>query len=181
MLPNPPAMLDESERKLYTLLALRELGSCNDLQLLYFMVDNEIMTYFDLSLALPELVNEGHAARLSGAAGILYQITDAGKETLSFFVNRLPHSKATQIIAAAPDWREKCMSEKQFPAQVIHLPGGACVAQLRLMEENLPALSLDIPLPDRATADRIVRLWPQRAGDIYRYLMSILDDSEEKP
>ena len=64
---------------------------------------------------------------------------------------------------------------------MIHLPGGACVAQLRLMEENLPALSLDIPLPDRATADRIVRLWPQRAGDIYRYLMSILDDSEEKP
>ena len=28
MLPNQPALLDETDRKLYTLLALRELGGC---------------------------------------------------------------------------------------------------------------------------------------------------------
>ena len=59
MLPNQPALLDETDRKLYTLLALRELGGCTHTQLLYFMFENDIMSYFDLALALHELVDEG--------------------------------------------------------------------------------------------------------------------------
>ena len=51
MLPNQPALLDETDRKLYTLLALRELGGCTHTQLLYFMFENDIMSYFDLALA----------------------------------------------------------------------------------------------------------------------------------
>ena len=50
MLPNQPALLDETDRKLYTLLALRELGGCTHTQLLYFMFENDIMSYFDLAI-----------------------------------------------------------------------------------------------------------------------------------
>ena len=63
MLPNQPALLDETDRKLYTLLALRELGGCTHTQLLYFMFENDIMSYFDLALALHELVDEGQLVR----------------------------------------------------------------------------------------------------------------------
>ena len=78
MLPNAPAMLTESEGKLFTLLTLRELGSCSHLQLLDFMTEYGIMSYFDLALALPALVNEGQAARISHPFDNLYTITEAG-------------------------------------------------------------------------------------------------------
>ena len=180
MLPIPPAMLDKSDRKLYTLLALRELGSCSHMQLLYFMVENDIMTYFDLSLALHELVNEGHAAKIAHPADSLYQITDAGREALSFFVNRLAHSKTTLICEKAPAWRERFDAEKQYAAKVIQNPGGEYVAQLRLVDGTTSILSLDIPAPERRLADQFVNAWPAHAGEIYHYLMNTLGE-EGKP
>lgn len=180
MLPIPPAMLDEQDRKLYTLLALRELGSASHLQLLYFMVENDIMTYFDLSLALPELVNEGHAAKVAHPADSLYQITDAGMEALSFFINRLAHSKVQLIREKAPAWRERFNAEKQYSAKVIQNPGGEYVAQLRLVDGNAAVLSLDIPAPERKLADQLAKAWPAHAGEIYLYLMNTLGNSEEK-
>ena len=174
MLPNQPAMLDETDRKLYTLLALRELGSASHLQLLYFMVDNDIMTYFDLSLALHELVDEGQAAKIAHPADSLYQITEAGRETLSFFVNRLAHSKATLICREAPAWRERFAAEKQFSAKVVQQPGGEYVTQLRLVDGSAVALSIDIPSPERRLADQLAAAWPRHAGEIYQYLMDTL-------
>ena len=118
MLPLPHAMLDEQDRKMYTLFALRELGSCTHMQLLYFMFENDIMTFFDLSLALGELVDEGHAAKLAHPADSLYTITEAGLETLGFFAKRMPHSKVKRITDAAPAWRERFNREKQFVSKV---------------------------------------------------------------
>lgn len=177
MLPFPPAMLDEQDRKLYTLLALRELGSASHMQLLYFMVENDIMSYFDLSLALHELVNEGHAAKIAHPADSLYQITDAGLEALSFFVNRLAHSKVQLICEKAPAWRERFNTEKQYSAKVIQNPGGEYVAQLRLVDGTTTVLALDIPAPERKLADRFAEAWPQKAGDIYQYLMNTLGEA----
>ena len=102
MLPNQPALLDETDRKLYTLLALRELGGCTHTQLLYFMFENDIMSYFDLALALHELVDEGQLVRTNHPLDYLYAPTSAGLETLSFFINRLPHSKVVLICDRAP-------------------------------------------------------------------------------
>ena len=78
MLPNQPALLDETDRKLYTLLALRELGGCTHTQLLYFMFENDIMSYFDLALALHELVDEGQLVRTNHPLDYLYAPTSAG-------------------------------------------------------------------------------------------------------
>ena len=78
MLPIPPALLDERERKLYTLLALKELGSCTHTQLLYFMVENDIMSLLGPALASPGRGNGGRSATMAQPAGIRYEITGAG-------------------------------------------------------------------------------------------------------
>lgn len=180
MLPIPPALLDETDRKLYTLLALRELGSCSHSQLLYFMVENDIMSYFDLSLALHELVNDGQAARIAHPADSLYQITEAGMETLDFFTGRLAHSKVTLIREQAPAWRERFAIEKEYSAKVVQNPGGEYVAQLRLVEGTYTALSIDIPAPERRLADHLAEAWPRHAGEIYQFLMNTLGEEPKE-
>ena len=180
MLPNQPAMMDESERKLYTLLALQELGSCTHMQLLYFMFENDIMTYFDLALALHELVSEGQAAKIPGPADNLYEITAAGREALSFFINRLAYSKVTLIRAQAPAWRERFARERQFAGKVSQSPSGEFVAHLQLLDGNAALLTLDIPAPEHKLADRIVKVWPQCAGDIYAHIMKTLGEAQQE-
>jgi len=180
MLPNPPALMDASERKLYTLLVLQELGCGTHLQLLYFMVDNGIMSYFDLALALGDLVDEGLAAKVVKLNDCQYQITEAGREALSFFINRLPHSKCEKIREAAPAWRERFARERQFAGSVSQNPGGEYVAHLELRDGDSTALSLDIPAPERRLAERLVQAWPECGEAVYRHLMNALAEAQEK-
>ncbi|HPA61307.1 MAG TPA: hypothetical protein PLS01_07050, partial [Clostridia bacterium] len=55
----PQYRLGEMERKLLTLQALQTLGSCNNLQLIAFMSENDLMNYFELQLSLYELTQRG--------------------------------------------------------------------------------------------------------------------------
>ena len=163
MLPSQPPMLEESERKLYTLLVLRELGSSTHLQLLQFMVENKIMSYFDLTLALYELVSEGHVSKINGAADSLYQITEAGNEALGFFINRIPHSKAELIHREAPIWRRRIDTEKSISSQIIQNSGGEYVAYLKLTDGQYTMLKIEIPVPEYQMAKTISESWHNRA------------------
>lgn len=178
MLPNQPALLDQTDRKLYTLLALRELGGCTHTQLLYFMFENDIMSYFDLSLALHELLEDGHLARTDHPLDYLYAPTPAGLETLSFFINRLPHSKVTLICDQAPAWKQRFQREKQYAAKVTQNTSGEYVIRLRLVEGNVARLSIDLPVPEHAMAEQMARRWEGCADDIYRRLISRLSEDQ---
>ena len=178
MLPLPHAMLDESERKLYTLLALRELGSCTHMQLLDFMFENDIMTSFDLSLALHELVDEGHAAKIAHPADSLYTLTEAGQEMLTFFANRIPHSKMQLILQSAPAWRERFLREKQFVAKTTQNQSGEYLLQLKLVESDSPIMSIDIPLPEHSLAMQMEKQWQKHAAEIYQFILTKLGGGE---
>ena len=172
MLPNQPALLDETDRKLYTLLALRELGGCTHTQLLYFMFENDIMSYFDLALALHELVDEGQLVRTNHPLDYLYAPTSAGLETLSFFINRLPHSKVVLICDRAPAWKQRFQREKQYAAKVAQNASGEYVVQLNLVEGNVARLSIDLPVPEHAMAERMARIGGVNIKELGRQLFS---------
>lgn len=179
MLPIPLPLMDERDRRLYALLMLRELGSCTHMQLLHFAFENDIMSYFDLSLALTDLVDAGTAARTAHPADSLYVITPAGLEQLSFFASRLPNSKVTLIKESAPPWKERFQREKQFVAKLTQSPSGEYMVHLRLTDGNDTMLSIDIPVPERSLADRMAANWPERAGELYQRMM--LELGEGRP
>ena len=177
MLPNPPPMLDPLDRKLYTLLSLRELGGCTHLQLLSFLVENDVMSDFDLSLALHELVDEGGASVIGSKDKSVFSITEAGLETLSFFLNRLPHSKVEQLRQNAPAWRERQENERMCPAEVIRLENGGCVARLSLLDGDGTLMTLEIPSPDRHTARQLAAVWPRHAAELYQTIIQTLGEA----
>ena len=51
----PQHRLGEIERKMLTLYSLKQLGECGNLQLIAFMLECDIMNYFDLQTALFDL------------------------------------------------------------------------------------------------------------------------------
>lgn len=60
-----------------------------------------------------------------------------GLETLSFFINRLPHSKVVLICDRAPAWKQRFQREKQYAAKVTQNASGEYVVQLNLVEGNV--------------------------------------------
>ena len=88
----------------------------------------------------------GKLARTNHPLDYLYAPTSAGLETLSFFINRLPHSKVVLICDRAPAWKQRFQREKQYAAKVTQNASGEYVVQLNLVEGNVARLSIDLPV-----------------------------------
>ena len=89
----------ESEQKLLILLALRCLGGVTQLQLLRFMVEEDVMNYFVLQLNLCELEEMGQVRVCHHALGSLYELTEQGRYTLDSFDSHIPASRRQALEA----------------------------------------------------------------------------------
>lgn len=178
MLPSSPPIMDELDRNLYTLLSLSELGGCTHLQLLQFVVENQLMTYFDLTLALYELTKAEHVTKEENPIDGIYLITESGQKTLSFFIHRLPHSKIKLIHDTAPFWRRQFDSEKAHPAQISQKENGEYSALLRLFDGKSILMQLELSFPEYQMAKQMTEAWPEHAGEIYRHLIDTLGETK---
>lgn len=166
--------ISDVENKLLLLFSVDNLGSVTNLQLLQFMVDNSLMDYITLQLALGELVEAGQLALTPHALGPLYSLTDKGRQALALFGRRVPNSRRMVIGEAAAQWRERFVREKNVLADFRRLGEADYGLTLRLLENGLILLRLDIHLPARNMADLFSRRWPGRAQAIYQMVMDRL-------
>lgn len=114
----------ESEQKLLILLALRCLGGVTQLQLLRFMVEEDVMNYFVLQLNLCELEEMGQVRVCHHALGSLYELTEQGRYTLDSFDSHIPASRRQALEAGAARWKAQFRAEQQNQADAIPMKGG---------------------------------------------------------
>ena len=165
-----------TEQKLVTLYALDRLGPTTAVQLLRFMVENELMDYIALQLSTAELDEMGLLRKLPHALGALYAPSAQGYEALKLFHSRIPHSRATRIDEIAPEWKRRFREEKQVLADFETTPSGEYVAHLQLFEGELPLFDARVSLPTREQASRFCRRWPQAANELYAHFMQVLGE-----
>jgi hypothetical protein len=179
MSPIPERRVDETEGKLLALYALDRLGTSTGQQLLQIMADNDIMNYFDLQLILGDLCASGQAARTPHPADCMYELTDAGREALAMFMRRLPNSRMEQIRDSAVAMGVRFQREKQLVARSEQAPGGEYTLTLQVVEERAPVLSLRLSLPTNEMAQRFLKSWESKAGDIYGYIYRTLGEGAQ--
>jgi len=163
-----------TEQKLVTLYALDRLGPATALQLLRFMVENELMDYIALQLSTAELDEMGHLRKLPHPLGTLYAPSSKGYEALQLFRSRIPYSRAELIDGIASEWKQRFREEKHVLADWKATPSGEYLAHLRLLEGELALLDIRISLPSREQADRFCQRWPQAACGLYTQMMHVL-------
>lgn len=168
-----------TEQKLVTLYALDQLGPTTALQLLRFMVENELMDYIALQLSTAEMDEMGLLRKIPHELGALYAPSAEGYETLELFKKRIPHSRITCIDQAAPAWKQRFRHEKQVLADWVETPGGEFQVRLKLMESELPLLDMTLSLPTREQANTFCARWPEAASELYALLMRTLGEESE--
>lgn len=168
--------ISDVENKLLLLFSINQLGNVTNLQLLQFMVDNDLMDYITLQLALGELIEAGQLSLTTHTLGELYSLTDKGKEALRLFERRVPNSRRVAIRSRAVQWRARFFREKTLLADFQKLEENDYLLTLQLLENNLSLMCLDLHLPARNMADLFSRRWPDRAQDIYQGIVAKLSN-----
>ncbi|NLE69737.1 MAG: DUF4364 family protein [Clostridiales bacterium] len=174
----PQYRLGEVERKLLTLYALRELGPCNNLQLIAFMTENDLMNYFDLQLALYELAQRGQVLKEPVCGDERYTITPEGEQATELFVSRLGESALVKLRAAVPDFSERMRKERELFAQISHESRNEYHAQMGIAEGGMQLLRLDLSLPTAELADRFRAAWAENAREIYDFIINRLSGED---
>ena len=98
----PKRQRPETECRLIVLLLLSELPEATDTFLLRCCSDGELLSYFELMPALSSLTREGQTARRMDGTSWRYSLTQAGRETLSLFLSRIPESDRQTVRSLLP-------------------------------------------------------------------------------
>lgn len=174
----PKPRLGQTERMLLTLYALKELGPTSNLQLIAFMVEGDLMNYFDLQAALFDLCQRGQVIREALPGDDRYSISQEGLEALSLFYGRVAEGQLSIIHELAPAFKAKLQEAFEKPASISHAGRNEYHAQLGLREGGLDLLRLDFSLPTAELADRFCKAWPAKAQQIYELLLDALSGEE---
>ncbi len=176
----PMRHVTETEARLETLYALDLLGASSAAQLLEFMVENDLMNYFDLQLALYALCEGGQTAQSNENGAERYSLTDAGRETLALFGNRIPATAKGVIDISAAPWREHFKNAEAVAASTGKTEHGEYTAKLQIFEKGAAIMTLEIAFPSEELAAHTKRCWPSKAGAVYKAIMRAMAE-EAKP
>lgn len=174
----PQYRLGELERKLLTLYALSELGPCNNLQLIAFMTENDLMNYFDLQTALYELTQRGQVLKEPVRGDERYTITPEGEQAIGLFVSRLGESALLKVQEAVPAFAEQMRRERELFASISHESRNEYHAQMGIADSGLTLMRLDLSLPTAELADRFRAAWADNAREIYDFIIKRLSGED---
>lgn len=157
----------DSEQKLVILYALERLGTITSMQLLQFLVEEDLMNYFVMQLNLCELEEQGQVEEQPHPFGMLLRVTEDGAYALETFLNRIPASRREQIDAVAETWRRLFRTEQQTLAESFPLSDGGLCVRLRLLEDSMALVDMLLTLPGVSSIAMLPRKWRDGAQIVY--------------
>lgn len=160
---------------LYTLKKYVEPISMPDLSKILTW-DKEVMGYFDLSILLNELIEDGYVESKYYRDDRAFALSTRGESTNDFFFERVPRSIRNRIDDAVG----KMKFEEQDPNAVIThvLPVGVeqYMAEIQMLDANTPMMELRIHMGSRGQAERAAKKLKEQMPEIYAELLQRLEE-----
>ena len=143
-------------------------------QITEFMLEKDYTTYFRVQQILSELKESGLVRTEAVYSNTLYEITEEGKQTLSYFDGRI----SSGIRADVDDFCRKQGAEIEKRAQ-IHADydrstfGDYAVHCVRV-DRGHPLIDLTLSVPSKETAEAICVNWQNSSDRVFELLMDEL-------
>lgn len=175
----PTHVPSDTQLRMLVLAAMEQLGGATNMQLIAFMAQEELMNYFDLQQMLAKLLEGGFLHRTPLVGDVLYRLTPQGEDAVRLFEDKVPASLIARIREAAPRYAADFRAQREITARVAHEDGQEYHAVLAVNEYNRPIFSVDISLPTATMSKAFCDAWPQRAQEIYEWVMKRLAGGDE--
>ena len=143
-------------------------------QLTNFILEKEYTNYFNIQQAISELIDDNYISSETIRNSSLYQITESGKETLSFFSHSISQAIRDDIDAYLKEHKYSLRNEVSTLADYYEHKKDEYITRLRVMEGESAIIELKLSVPTEREANLICNNWRNRSSDIYAYVISSL-------
>ena len=143
-------------------------------QLTNFILEKEYTSYFNIQQAISELIEDNYISSETIRNSSLYQITDSGRETLSFFSHSISQAIRDDIDIYLKEHKYSLRNEVSTLADYFESKKDEYVARLRVVEGESTVIELILSVLTEREANIICNNWRDKSADIYAYVISSL-------
>ena len=141
---------------------------------IYKPFQKEYASYLTINQTLEDLIEDRYVELEKTHNSYLYRITKEGRETLSFFRNK--------ISVAIRDDIDNYLSDKEYQlremvaasADYYEAKKNEFVVELRVVERDSELVHINLLVTSASEADFICNRWKECNADVYGYLLSTL-------
>lgn len=139
-----------------------------------FILEKEYTNFMTLQQVISELVDAGLITAKSTRNRTHLAITDEGRDTLSFFENRIGDSIKKDIGAFFSDNEMEMRNEVSIISDYYKAVSGEYEAHLLAKEKHVKLVEITLSVPDEDTASAICANWQNKNQEIYQYIIKQL-------
>lgn len=139
-----------------------------------FILEKEYTNFLTLQQAISDLIDAELITAKSIRNRTHLAITDEGKETLTFFENRISDSIKEEIDNFFKEHEMEMRDEVSILADYYKSTSGEYEAHLSAKEKGVRIVDITLSVPDKETASSICDNWQKKNQAIYQYLIEQL-------
>lgn len=139
-----------------------------------FILEKEYTNFLTLQQAIADLIDAELITAKSIRNRTHLAITDEGKETLSFFENRISDSIKEEIDSFFQENEMEMRDEVSILADYYKSTSGEYESHLVAKEKGVRIVDITLSVPDEETAAAICDNWQKKNQAVYQYLIEQL-------
>ena len=134
------------------------------------------LSYFDVSIAVPQMVESGHLEQLPDGT---YVVTQKGAEQEEVTRDSIAFPVMQRALAAVERFNREIKRQSMVRTEVIPREGGDFSVVLGLDDEKSNLMTLELMAPTQTQGRALARAFSRRAEKIFQLVMTELLDEVE--
>lgn len=147
-------------------------------QLSNILLEKEYTDYFTIQEIISNLVDDEYIDAMTRNNAPMYQITPSGRETLSYFYDKISPAIRDDIDMYLSDHEYSMREEVSTPAEYFEVKTDDYYTRLQILEHGTAIMDISLSAGSKEAAEHICALWKQKSADIYAYIVSSLLSEE---
>ena len=143
-------------------------------QISEFILEKEYTNFLTLQQVIGELADANMIHTQNTNNRTLLTITEEGRETLTFFENRISDTIKEEIMEFFRSREFELLDEISVQSNYYKSTSGESEAHLIAKERGTNLMELKLSVPDKETATAICDNWQAKNQDIYQYIIKQL-------
>lgn len=139
-----------------------------------FMLDKDYTDYFTIQQVISELVDAEFITSETIRNTPRYLITESGRETLSFFGNKISTAIQNDVLYYLKENKFQLRNETSTTSDYFEEKKGEYMVRLKVKERNSTVIELNLTVPTEDDAIKLCSNWSNKSQDIYASVLSTL-------
>ncbi len=169
---------NQAENKLLLLYLLSEVkGEAYQRQVIDLILDHGVMDYFTVQQLISELKKSQFVKeKITGEEGKKLILTSEGKNTLTYFKNRIPNNKLRSFKQLIENRKQALQENIKILSKKEKLQNGSYLLKLGIVKNGVEELFLKLQVPTLQESEKIIDRWNKNHHSLSEELYTLFLD-----